>query len=205
MDNATLVVEFTRLYLAVFYTAVAVFYALRITAKHRSVARPVVFPGATYSATWWNHLAFRLFRFLIWVVCVLRLFFPSIDQYIGVIPELNRVPVLLAGNVLLTLGFLLAIFVHFDLKKQWRSGIDPQGPETLKTDGPFRFSRNPMFLGVAISQFGFVLALPSLFAIVCWFVGAYALHRQTLAEEAHLLSKFPKGYPRYAARVRRWL
>ncbi len=150
-------------------------------------------------------MLFRAFRFTIWMVCLFRLFFPALDNYLGFSVYLNVWPVVLAGNILLTAGFLFTVMIHFSLGGQWRSGIDPQAPGRLKTDGVYRFSRNPMFLGVATAQVGFLLALPSVFSSVCLVVGLYALYRQTMAEEAHLLARFPEDYRRYTKQVRRWL
>ncbi len=205
MDSPSTLVEFTRIYLAVFYTGVAAFYAVRITAKKRAGSGEVVFPGEVSSSTWWNHMLFRAFRLTIWMVCLFRLFFPGLDNYLGLLVGLNLWPIVLAGNVLLTAGFLFTIVIHFSLGRQWRSGIDPDGPERLRTDGFYRFSRNPMYLGVATAQVGFVLALPSVFSITCLIVGLYTLQSQAMAEEAHLLKRFPKDYRHYMGHVRRWL
>ena len=139
------------------------------------------------------------------MVCVCRLVFPGVDGYLGIFDELNIWPIVLAGDILLATGFLLAIRVHFSLGRQWRSGIDPQGPETLRTTGFYRYSRNPMYLGVATAQVGFFLALPSVFSGLALLVGLYALHNQTLAEEAHLMGMFPRAYGHYKGQVRRWL
>ncbi len=205
MDNSITIVEFTRVYLAVFYSCVAVFYALRITAKKRSGPGEVVFAGARFSATWWNHRLFGAFRFTIWMVCLARWLFPPIDNYLGMFVALNVWPVVLAGNILLTAGFVFTLGVHFSLGRQWRSGIDPGGPEALRTDGFYRFSRNPMFLGIAVAQVGFFLALPSVFSSVCLGVGLYTLHKQTLAEETHLGVRFNNDYRQYREAVPRWL
>ena len=45
MDSSSTIVEFTRVYLAVFYTCVAVFYTIRITAMKRAGLREVIFAG----------------------------------------------------------------------------------------------------------------------------------------------------------------
>lgn len=204
MDNSTAIVEFTRIYLALFYTGVAVFYTIRITTKDRTGSQEVVFPGARFSVTWWNHMLFRAFRITIWLVCLLRWPFPFIDEYLGIFLALNGWPLVPAGVFLLTAGFLFVIATHFDLGRQWRSGIDPRGPDRLRTDGFYRYSRNPMFLGIAVAQVGFFLALPSVFTALCLLVGWYTLHRQTLAEELHLAERFSEDYQRYRSQVRRW-
>ena len=150
-------------------------------------------------------MLFRAFRFTIWIVCLFRFFFPGIDSYLGLFVFFNIWPIVLTGNILLTAGFLLAVTIHFNLGSNWRSGIDPDGPEKLRTGGFYKFSRNPMFLGVAIAQVGFLLAMPSVFSCVCLLVGLYTLHSQALAEEAHLIKLFPEDYRYYMVHVKRWL
>lgn len=205
MDDSFTIIDFTRIYLAVFYSGVAAFYTIRIITKKRSGLQEVVFPGQRFSSTWFNHALFRGFRVSIWLICLFRLFFPEVDRYLGIFDSLNTGPVILAGDALLAAGFGFAIAVHFSLGRQWRSGIDTQGPGALKTQGFYSYSRNPMYLGVATAQIGFFLALPSIFSAVCLLVGMYALYSQALAEEAHLVQVFPHDYRRYMQRVRRWL
>lgn len=205
MGQTTYIFEGVRLYLAFFYSLVAVFYTARILYLKRREVPELVFPGSRLSATWWNHMAFRWFRTLIWGVCVARVFEPSLDRFLGLFGWMSPDWIILSGAFLLTLGFVLAIAGHFTLGREWRSGIDPATPADLKVTGLYRYSRNPAFLGVAMSQIGFFLALPSLFTAVCLGVGLLALRRQTLAEERHLTSVFAERYADYQRRVRRWI
>ncbi len=170
----------------------------------RAGLREVVFTGARFSSTWWNHMLFRAFRLAIWMVCLFRYFFPGLDNYLGILDNLVVWPVVLAGDILLAAGFFFTVAIHFSFGSKWRSGIDPDEPEQLTTDGFYRFSRNPMFLGIAAAQIGFFLALPSVFSCVCLLVGLLALYRQALAEEAHLGKLFPEAYAQYMGRVNRW-
>ena len=203
-ETAQGVVEFTRLYLAVFYTFVALFYTSKIILAKKSSGQEQVFPGQRFCTSWWNHLTFRLFRVTIWMVCVVRLFYPSTDAYLGMFTSMMNVPIIFAGNILLTCGFLTTIIVHLSMGSQWRSGVDPQGPNSLITNGFFRFSRNPMFVAIGVSQLGFFLALPSIFSLVCLIIGIVSLYRQALVEEAHLAQTHPNDYARYSASTRRW-
>ncbi|MDF2178883.1 isoprenylcysteine carboxylmethyltransferase family protein [Aliiglaciecola sp. CAU 1673] len=205
MDQSLTFVDFTRYYLAGFYTFVAAFYTARILIRQKAEARAMVHPGGRGSVTWWNHMLFRVFRVSIWLICVLRCFYPSLDDYLGVAATLQTLPVLLMGLILLTMGFGFTLVVHFHLGSQWRSGIDPQGPERVLTQGVYHYSRHPMFVGVGISQLGFFLALPSVFTAICLLVGWTTLYRQALAEEQHLQERFSDAYRQYQASTPRWL
>tara|TARA_R110000744_G_scaffold19280_3_gene50943 strand:+ start:6822 stop:7448 length:627 start_codon:yes stop_codon:yes gene_type:complete len=205
IDNTSAIIEFTRLYLAVFYSAVALFYTIKIITTKKNINTELIFLGERYCPNWWNHMTFRIFRVAIWMVCLVRLFVPALDDYLGLIPSLENAPMLISGNVLLTFGFLMTIAIHFSMSEKWRSGIDPIGPKKLITDGFFRYSRNPIFVSVGLSQIGFFLALPSVFTLVCLVIGLYTLYKQTIAEEAHLAAVFPSEYKHYTTNVRRWL
>ncbi|MFT6301790.1 MAG: protein-S-isoprenylcysteine O-methyltransferase Ste14 [Granulosicoccus sp.] len=205
LDNTSEIVEFTRLYLAIFYSCVAIFYLTRIFMVRKNSNTEVVFTGERFCSTWWNHMVFRVFRFTIWMVCLSRFYYPPIDNYLGIIPSLEKFPVVLAGDIILTSGFLLTISIHFSMGRKWRSGIDPQSPDQLITDGFYKYSRNPMFISVAFCQIGFFLALPSVFSLTCLTIGLYVLYRQALCEERHLSEVFPIKYRIYSNDVHRWL
>ena len=241
-DNQLDITEFTRFYLAAFYTFVAVFYTVKVLASKRKInsvqsnhlsneistqppiqnyshghslhklndnnnynRKELIFTGERFCSTWWNHMTFRVFRASIWIICLARLFLPNVDNYLGLLFFSESFSIVLVGNILLTLGFMMTIIIHFKMGKQWRSGIDPSGPHNLITHGFYKFSRNPMFLSIALSQFAFFLALPSIFSLLCFIVGVMVLRRQILSEETHLLQHFPEQYKLYTVKVRRWL
>ena len=80
------------------------------------------------------------------------------------------------------------------------------GASTLCTGGPFRFSRNPIYLGDWFILVGVALLLntlwPLLFAPLIWLMLRFGVIRH---EEAHLEAKFGDAYRAYKSRVRRWL
>ena len=88
-----------------------------------------------------------------------------------------------------------------------RTTVNPYaGASELCTDGPFRISRNPIYLGDWFLLVGISLLLetwwPLVFAPLIWLMLRYGVIRH---EEAHLEAKFGDAYRSYAARVRRWL
>lgn len=85
--------------------------------------------------------------------------------------------------------------------------VSPYAAATsLCTDGPFRFSRNPIYLGDWLIFVGVSLLLntvwPLLFSPLIWIVLRYGVIRH---EEAHLSARFGDAYRQYQTRVRRWI
>lgn len=77
---------------------------------------------------------------------------------------------------------------------------------TLCTGGPFRFSRNPIYLGDWFILIGISLLMntlwPLVFAPLIWITLRFGVIRY---EEAHLEAKFGNAYRDYKTRVRRWI
>ena len=193
-----------RVFLAAFFTFVAVFYTSLVLVKNCKQA-PVVCMGERFSQHWWNHVTFRVFRVSIWAVCVTRLFKPATDQYLMRFNALEIPQIMWAGAAFMVLGFGLAIAANFSLGKQWRSGVDSTATQQLVSHGLYNISRNPAYVGVAIAQAGFFMALPSLFTLVCLVVGWHALYNQVKIEEVELSSQFSNDYQQYQQSVPRWL
>lgn len=88
-----------------------------------------------------------------------------------------------------------------------RTNVDPRQPALVLVDtGPFRFTRNPMYLGMVVLQVGIALAASLdwalIFAPVLW----AALHfGVVLREEAYLTAKFGTPYRDFLSRTRRWI
>ena len=90
-----------------------------------------------------------------------------------------------------------------------RTTVNPLRPDAvshLVTDGPYRITRNPMYVGHALMLTGWVIALahPLTFAAVPAFV-LWIDRLQIPPEEAALAERFPQEFAGYARRVRRWL
>jgi len=76
----------------------------------------------------------------------------------------------------------------------------------LIVSGPFAFSRNPIYLGMAIVLTGIAALLHTIgsFVPIFIFVG-YITRYQILPEERALKAKFSYSFEDYARRVRRWI
>ena len=195
---------FARHFLAIYFTLIGLHYSSRSYALSERRGFTHINYGPRGSSTWWHRHLFNVFRAAILVVCVVRLFWP-LDPYLGMLSGLNRPWVIVSGVILLLVSFSAIDYVQGYMHKDWRSGIELSGDQELICTGPFSRSRNPMFLAIWLGQFGFFLALPSLFSLVCLGVGSAVIYRQALAEERALEKKFGRRYRDYAQQVPRWL
>ncbi len=122
------------------------------------------------------------------------------------------IPFLAAGWLQLAIGLLMivlagAFWVSAILAlRRAGTAIDPGKPTTtLVTQGPFRFSRNPLYLSLAVIYLGAATSLDTLWPIVFLPGILAAIRLVILQEERYLERKFGQEYLAYKARVRRWL
>jgi protein-S-isoprenylcysteine O-methyltransferase Ste14 len=93
---------------------------------------------------------------------------------------------------------------RFGLGNAFRIG-SPKGSTSLKVDGLFSFSRNPMYLGVYATLIAAVLYTLNPVLLI---IGAYVVivhHKIVLAEEQYLQKVFGGQYTEYCHHVRRYL
>ena len=84
---------------------------------------------------------------------------------------------------------------------------EPWKPTTaLATDGLYRFSRNPIYVGFGITYAGFALAMDSPVALALLVPCLMVIDRFVVVrEERYLTTKFGAEYQAYQGKVRRWL
>lgn len=95
------------------------------------------------------------------------------------------------------------------LRRFRRTGtaVEPWRPSTaLVTEGVYRFTRNPIYLALALLHLGSALAFDSALALASLPFALAAVQAGVVArEERYLEGKFGDEYRRYKASVRRWL
>lgn len=89
--------------------------------------------------------------------------------------------------------------------KQTGTNADPRKPSLLR-DGPFRFTRNPMYLGMVLFQIGMALTFAIDWALIGAVVVWAVLHSGVvLREEADLTATFGTDHTHYCSERRRWV
>lgn len=97
-----------------------------------------------------------------------------------------------------------AAMLHF---RRAGTSMVPLNPSTARvTTGPYRFTRNPMYVGMAALYIGLALALGVIWALLLLPLVIGAVDQLVIArEESYLVRKFGQPYCDYMARERRWL
>jgi protein-S-isoprenylcysteine O-methyltransferase Ste14 len=87
------------------------------------------------------------------------------------------------------------------------SNVPTNLPTTaIVESGPYRFTRNPIYLGMFLGLIGLAIAFDNLWLLMMLVPFALVIHYGVVArEEAYLERKFGDAYRGYRSRVRRWL
>ena len=85
--------------------------------------------------------------------------------------------------------------------------VDPMKPTTaLVTEGPFRYSRNPIYLALTLLYVGVTFLVNALWILLLVVPVLLVIRYGVIArEEAYLTRKFGDPYRQYTTQVRRWL
>lgn len=110
--------------------------------------------------------------------------------------------------ILVLIGLLIEILsvFRFFRAKTTINPLKPERSQKLVTTGLYRYSRNPMYLGMLTILLGFALWLGNPIALLMltffvWYISTF----QIKPEEAVLLELFQDEYKAYQQRVRRWI
>ncbi len=111
-----------------------------------------------------------------------------------------------AGLALFVLGGAIFAFALRQLRRAGTS-LEPRKPTTaVVTGGPYRLSRNPIYVALSLAYLGLAVAADSPWAAALLVPALAVMHYGVIArEDRYLEGKFGDEYLRYKASVRRWL
>ncbi len=107
---------------------------------------------------------------------------------------------------ILAIVALLALWSLFEFFRA-RTDVRPDRPDTaLITTGPYRFTRNPLYIGLSLVQLSVACWLNNLWVLLLLPLSIVIITQYAIAREERYLEKlFGQDYLDYKARVRRWL
>ena len=97
--------------------------------------------------------------------------------------------------------FLIAVVT---MKDSWRAGIPSEDKTAIITDGIYKISRNPAFLGFDLMYIGICIIYCNILTIAFSLFAIIMLHFQILSEERYLEKTFGDEYINYKKRVFRY-
>lgn len=110
------------------------------------------------------------------------------------------------GGVIVALALMNDLWCAATFARLETTILPHRAATRLATSGPFRFSRNPIYVSHVAVVLGLGLLLSSPFSVLLTPPLAFALQKLSIEpEERHLGAKFGADYRAYVARTRRWL
>ncbi|MEH2623020.1 protein-S-isoprenylcysteine O-methyltransferase Ste14 [Bradyrhizobium sp. AZCC 1719] len=110
------------------------------------------------------------------------------------------------GATVFSLALALSVWAILTMTRAGSNVPTNLPTTTIVEAGPYRFTRNPIYLGMVLGLIGLAIAFNSLWLLMTLVPFALVIHCGVIArEEAYLERKFGDVYRRYCARVRRWL
>ena len=110
------------------------------------------------------------------------------------------------GAVMALSGAALMCSALFQFHTAGTTVRPDRAPVAFVITGPYQFTRNPMYLGLATLYLGVSIAAQSLWALILLLLVLVIIQRWAIErEEAFLERRFGRDYKEYRARVPRWL
>lgn len=108
------------------------------------------------------------------------------------------------GVVLASVGVIVFIIAMWTMRDSWRAGIPDTDKTELVTEGIYKVSRNPAFLGFDLMYLGVLLAFFNFIHLLFVLYAMIMLHLQILQEEQFLREAFGEKYEDYKKNVGRY-
>ncbi|MBL7790317.1 MAG: isoprenylcysteine carboxylmethyltransferase family protein [Chitinophagales bacterium] len=186
-----------------------IYFGIAFVAKSLIVARrigqnPLVLPKDD-SAYGLIGYYFKITLILMFIYTVFYALIPAHYEIFLVLQILDVLYLKYIGIGLLVLALIWTIIAQTDMKDSWRIGIDTQTKTELITTGLFKYSRNPIFLGMLTALLGLFLLTPNALTLIFLLVGYILIQIQIRLEEEFLAKEHGDNYLSYMLKVRRFI
>lgn len=135
--------------------------------------------------------SWKLFKFVLGGLGILAFIFIMIYPFIFSNIIFNLTPFII-GMILIWLGRFLTFYGSLDIRNHFR-----KDKTSLMTKGTFRYSRNPILLGLNLTLLGFTIAIASLWLFVLSLLFYVGMHIKVLDEEVFLSQRYGQNYISY--------
>ena len=113
---------------------------------------------------------------------------------------------LTTGLAFIVIGFALAAWSARAFQLAGTSVIPGEPSTALVASGPYKITRNPIYIGFILVYFGLAIILTSMWVLILLIPTLFILQRGVVQrEETYLELEFGEAYRRYKVKVPRWL
>ncbi len=182
-----------------------VLFLWRSAVAETAAGRPVWLFQQAAGRDRWAGFGFRAAFVLAFLGPLLWLAWPALHKADpfwseGELPVFDLIGMLVAGS-----GALLAYAAQVAMGRSWRVGVAQGATGKLVSNGLFRFSRNPTFVGQFALLVGISFAIPAIPTFLAVLLYIWSARTQVRSEEEVLRYSLGAEYDRYAASVPRWI
>lgn len=111
----------------------------------------------------------------------------------------------MVGRALILVAVLIMIWAAITMRRHRTTIVPHMTPRALVTDGPFRFSRNPIYAADVLILLGWAISLGAVLPlVVVWGFTRVIETRFIMPEEDKLIAGFGDEFHQWAKRTRRW-
>ena len=153
----------------------------------------------------YNGKVFGIISIIELIIVSIYAFNPSWHKFLLPFWYIENEYLVCVGWSLLLVSLLFVWFAQGNMRESWRIGIDEENKTELITNGFFSFSRNPIFLGIMLANFGLFLVLPNAFTLLIISLSTISINTQIRLEEEFLKEEFGNQYTQYQSKVNRWI
>ncbi len=189
---------------ATFIFILIVFVMRSVIIWKRTGINPLVF-SQTENAHDFIGRVYKVMMLLTWLAILCYSFNTSVYQYLIPINYLDNESVKLLGAALWLISFIWTSVAQYQMSESWRIGIDYNEKTALVITGIFRYSRNPVFLGMIISYLATFLIIPNALTASMLASTWVVIQIQVRLEEEYLLQIHGQDYEVYRKKVSRWI
>ena len=197
-----IIIIFLSVYFICFFGFAVVFRNFVVAKKTGVNAFKLNQKTGAESITGWY---FKFLPFVSILVFILYTFVPNVYQSIGPINLMNHTAIQWIGISVMVVSLVWVLTAQSQMGASWRIGIDHEAKTEFVQKGLFKYSRNPIFVGVIFISLGFFLLLPNPLTLTILALDIALIQIQVSMEEEHLGKQHGKSYSEYCQHVRRWL
>lgn len=195
-----------KIFLPLYFLAwFALAFALRSYLTWKRTGRNPYRLGNTDNVHDFVGVLFRLTMIACAGVVLIHSWSSDLYRFLAPIAWLQHSALVAFGVALLLVSFVWILVAQQQMGDSWRIGIDHELKTPLVREGVFKFSRNPIFLGMRVNLLGLFLILPNAVTLTVLALGDALMQIQVRLEEEYLNRMHGADYKQYRRQTRRWL